>query len=176
MDVEEIRLEICGLKEDGSTTYENCERLITLCEAMRYLAPDEYSKEYGTSNEHFSRRGYSQSSVISSSLHDMNSDAELTSEMAQEWGSSMKNEDGTTGPHWTMEQTESIQKKQGIDCDPVKFWTALNATYSDLCNVFRKHNINNIGAYIDFATAFWLEDKDAVKDKLASYYKNVVEH
>lgn len=36
--------------------------------------------------------------------------------------------------------------------------------------------INNLDAYVDFAKALWLDDEDAVKDKLASYYSAVVRH
>lgn len=95
---------------------------------------------------------------------------------AEEWAKNMQNEDGTTGPHWTMEQTKQVQAQKGIDCDPVKFWVAMNASYSDLCKFFKKHNINSIDAYVDYALAFWFDDKDAQKDKLERYYQYVVKH
>lgn len=95
---------------------------------------------------------------------------------AEEWAQHMQNEDGTTGPHWTLEQTKQVQSQKGIDCEPLEFWLALNATYSDLCKVFKKHGIANIDAYVDFALAFWLNDKDAQPDKLARYYEYVVKH
>lgn len=100
----------------------------------------------------------------------------LTREMAEEWVNHMKNADGTTGPHWTMEQTENIREKYCPECDGIKFFVALNAVYSDMVKFFQKHNINSVSAYVDAAKAFWLEDEDAVSNKLAAYYDAVVKH
>lgn len=66
--------------------------------------------------------------------------------------------------------------QKGVECDPLEFWLALNATYSDLCNVFKKHGVNTIDAYVDAAKAFWLNDKDSVPNKLAAYYTFIVKH
>lgn len=95
---------------------------------------------------------------------------------AEEWTSRMKNADGTSGPHFSMEKAQEIMKQHGVDYDPVQFWAALNASYSDVVGVFKKHNINTLEAYVDYTIAFWFEDKDAVDDKLAAYYANVVKH
>lgn len=100
----------------------------------------------------------------------------LTKEMAKEWTSHMENEDGTIGAHWTLDQAKQVMAQKEIDGSPVEFWVALNATYSDLCKVFKKYGINTIDAYVDFAKAFWLDDQDAVPNKLAAYYESVVEH
>ena len=88
----------------------------------------------------------------------------------------MQNADGTHGAHWTMEQVNRIMQQKGLDVNPTEFWAAMNATYSDLCKVASKHGIDNIDFYTDVATAFWLKDKDAVRDKLAAYYEYVVKH
>ena len=50
----------------------------------------------------------------------------------------------------------------------------MNLTYSDLCKEFQKNGINKIDAYVDFAKAFWLCDKD-VPDKLSRYYTYLVQ-
>lgn len=102
--------------------------------------------------------------------------AVFTKEMAEEWMRGMHNEDGTKGPHWTMEQAKQVMAQKGIQTDPVKFWVALNAIYSDLVAVAKKHNINTMDFYVDAATAFWLRDQDAVEDKLGAYYEYVVKH
>lgn len=105
---------------------------------------------------------------------------QLTRSMAEQWASKMQNADGTTGPHWTMEQTNKVMAQKQIGGSPWAFWLALNATYSDMCKVFQKYGINNMDAYVDFAKAFWLEDRDAVggggSEKLAAYYDSVVRH
>lgn len=100
----------------------------------------------------------------------------MTREMAMDWVENMKNEDGTTGPHWSMEQIKQVMAQKGIECDPIEFFVALNATHSDLSREFKKYGINNIDAYVDFAKAFWLHDKDAQPDKLARYYMDIVKH
>lgn len=97
-------------------------------------------------------------------------------QMAEEWMNGLENEDGTTGPHWNMSQAETVRNQKGLDVPALEFWVALNATYSDLCKMFKKYGINTMDAYVDFAKAFWLEDEDAVPDKLAEYFTHVVAH
>ena len=94
---------------------------------------------------------------------------------AEDWTRRMKNEDGTTGAHWTMEQAEQVMRQHGIQCEPAEFYAALNMLYSDFCEIFKKHGVNKIDFYADMAKA-WLDDKDAVSDKLSAYYEYVVKH
>lgn len=104
------------------------------------------------------------------------SGAKLNREMAERWVRGMKNADGSTGGHWTMEQTNDLMQRCGMRCNPVKFWVAMNAVYSDLSEVAERHGVGNDEFYADMAKSFWLCDKDAVEDKLAAYYENVVKH
>lgn len=97
-------------------------------------------------------------------------------EMADMWASGMENEDGSHGPHWTLEQTRQMQTKHNIQCDPIEFWAAMNMVYSDYVKVARKHGVgNNMAFYADMAKAF-LDDKDAQPDKLARYFAFIVQH
>lgn len=98
---------------------------------------------------------------------------EFNDRMAKEWTAKMENEDGSRGPHWTIEQTKQVQAQRGITCDPLEFWVAINAMYSDYCKVAKTHNANTIEFYADMAKAF-LDDKDAKPDKLALYYTYIV--
>lgn len=100
----------------------------------------------------------------------------LDRRMAEKWVSRMENRDGTTGPHFSWAKAQEIMQQHGIDYDPVKFWVALNTTYSDMCAFFKKYNINTIDAYVDHTLDFWFRDQDAVEDKLAAYYSYVVKH
>ena len=102
--------------------------------------------------------------------------AKLNRQMAEKWVRSMKNADGSTGEHWTMEQTSAIMERHGLRCNPVKFWVAMNAVFSDLSEVAEKHGVGNEEFYADMAKSFWLCDRDAVEDKLGAYYENVVRH
>lgn len=97
----------------------------------------------------------------------------LTREMAEEWLANIENEDGTTGPHWTMEQAKQVMAQKGVQGDPVEFWVALNMMYSDYCKVAKKVAANNIDFYVEMAKAF-LDDKDAAPHKLGMYYEYVV--
>lgn len=97
----------------------------------------------------------------------------LDKETAEKWMSDLENEDGTKGPHWPMEQTKQVMTKRGFDCDPIEWWVAMNAMYSDYAKVAKKHNVNNIDFYADLAKA-WLSDPDSVDGKAAAYYHFIV--
>lgn len=100
---------------------------------------------------------------------------ELNRKTAEEWTSRMQNEDGSKGPHWSMDQVEQIMKQKNVRCDPAEFYAILNAMYSDYSEVAQKHGVHKQDFYIDMAKAF-LMDKDAVKDKAAAYYMYIVKH
>lgn len=90
------------------------------------------------------------------------------------WVSAMENADGTHGGHWSMEQTESVRKKNGIECDPVMFYAAMNMMFSDYCKAAEKTGVTGADFYAYMAKAF-LDDKDAAHNKLARYYHCVVD-
>lgn len=100
----------------------------------------------------------------------------MSREMADKWMMNIENADGTTGAHWTMEQAKQVMAQRGIEADPIAFWVALNAEYSDRCKQYKKHGVNTIDMYVDGVMDFWMHDKDAAKDKLAAYYENIVRH
>lgn len=99
----------------------------------------------------------------------------LDKRTAEEWARQMQNADGTTGAHWTMENTEQVMKQYNITCDPAEFFAAMNMMYSDYCEVFKKFGVNKLDFYAEMAKAF-LDDDDAVKDKIGAYYEYVVKH
>lgn len=94
---------------------------------------------------------------------------------AREWTRKMRNDDGSSGEHWSMDQIKQLMSQKGIKHDPVEFYAIMNAMYSDYCKVAKKHNVNTIDFYVDIAKA-WLDDKDAVPDKAMAYYECIVEH
>lgn len=95
--------------------------------------------------------------------------------MADEWTAQMQNEDGSKGPHWSMDQVRQVMEQKKIDCDETEFFAVLNAIYSDYSAVAQKHGVNKQDFYLDMAKAF-LQDKDAVKDKASAYYLYIVRH
>lgn len=98
---------------------------------------------------------------------------ELTPEKAEEWLLNMQNEDGTKGPHWSMQETDSF-KPEGIDSH---CWdVAMNMMYSDYFSVAVSYGANTPDFYAELAKAF-LMDKDTKqgKAKLAAYYNCIVD-
>ena len=80
----------------------------------------------------------------------------------------MINEDGTTGGHWNLEQTNSVAKSIGVRFD--KFneydWNyTMNMLYSDYYGSVP----NDASTYGQMAIKF-LNDKDAIDGKAYKYY------
>lgn len=94
---------------------------------------------------------------------------------AKEWAEHMKNADGTTGAHWTMEQTDQVMKQYGIQCEPAEFFAVMNMMYSDYCEVLKKFGVNKMDFYAEMAKAF-ICDEDAQPDKTERYYEYIAKH
>ena len=80
----------------------------------------------------------------------------------------MINEDGTVGPHWSVEQTTAVAKNNGVNF--VKFneydWNyVMNMIYSDYYGAVS----NDVNAYVRLAVKF-IDDKDAKEGKAFCYY------
>ena len=95
--------------------------------------------------------------------------AHLTLEDAKRWTSKMQNADGTTGSHWTLEQTQDVAKQRNITCDTNDFWAVMNMMYSDYCQVAKRQSVDTPGFYAHMAKAF-LEDADAADGKAYLYW------
>ena len=107
--------------------------------------------------------------------HEDGEDTEFTREDAEKWVSHMENEDGTTGPHWTMGQTDAVANITGVNVKPCVWWAAMNMMYSDYYDVARKFGANVPEFYAELARAF-LMDKDGPgpEEKLCAYYRCIV--
>ena len=107
--------------------------------------------------------------------HEDGEDTEFTREDAEKWVSHMENEDGTTGAHWSMGQTDAVANVAGVHVDKLTFWACLNMMYSDYYSVAAKYGLDRPEFYADLAKAF-LMDKDAggPEEKMAGYYHGVV--
>lgn len=93
---------------------------------------------------------------------------------AEEWMHRMKNADNTVGPHWTMDKVKQVAQQKGMTGDPLELYTAMNLLYSDFGKAAMKHGLqNNVDYWVDMAQAF-LDDKDAMPDKLSRYYEYIV--
>lgn len=78
------------------------------------------------------------------------------------------NEDGTTGAHWTLEQTTSVAKQNNISFtyfNEYDWCYVMNMIYSDYFGILN----NDLSTYIKMARKF-LEDKDAKEGKALCYF------
>lgn len=99
----------------------------------------------------------------------------LSMEDAKHWASQMQNADGTTGPHWTPDQTSSVMTQRELSFDRPDFFAAMNMMYSDYCMVAKSYSADNPNFYADMAAAF-LDDKDAANDKIVIYHECIADH
>lgn len=114
--------------------------------------------------------------TVSKSLCD--SRGEFTREDAEAWAAHMVNEDGTTGPHWTMEQTTALAESMRLSWDQISpwcWWVTMNMMYSDYGSVAIHYGVSMAEFFANLAQAF-LFDKDGPgpKEKLAAYYHGIV--
>lgn len=146
------------------------------------MGRDDTRRGYGDDEAYILRQEDGKPRMTPYAMHTGTIPKKLTEEQYKEWMHGLVNADGSSGPHWTIEQTKQVQQKAGMtDVDSTVFWVAMNASYSDLCEFFNKHGINDPMAYAEYVEAFWLDDEDSVgsddpRAKLAAYYTAVVEH
>lgn len=94
-------------------------------------------------------------------------------ETAKEWVRGMKNSDGSSGEHWSFEQTSQVMRQKGIDCNPAEWYAIMNAVWSDYGKIAEKYGVDKVDFWADLTKA-WLMDKDAHADKAALYYECIV--
>ena len=103
--------------------------------------------------------------------------AEFDRETAMQWAEHMQNADGTTGPHWTMEQTTAVAESMGIQAPVVPRWAwgvAMNMMYSDYYPVAVEFGLNRPEFYAALAKAFLLDkDGPGPEQKLMAYYEHI---
>lgn len=81
----------------------------------------------------------------------------------------LENENGSKGPHWSLEVTTQTANNNNITFTAFNEYDwcyVMNMMYSDYCNVFG----NDTNTYIRLSKAF-LDDKDAPIGKAFKYYK-----
>ena len=100
---------------------------------------------------------------------------DFTEADAHEWTARMKNSDGTTGPHWTVEQTTAVMRARGLHYDTAVWYATMNMIYSDYFEIAKKHGVNTVDFFADMADAFLAdEDGPGAGEKLTRYYEHVV--
>ena len=100
----------------------------------------------------------------------------LTRDKAMMWVEEMQGEGGNDGETWTFEEIEEIAEKHGIPKQEkklVEMYAVMNMLASDYYEVAEKFDVLNDDFFVCMAKAF-IDDKDAVKDKVAAYYEYIV--
>ena len=97
----------------------------------------------------------------------------MNREEAQQWVRKMKNADGSTGEHWSFDQTYQLMKQRNIDCEPAEFYATMNMLWSDYGKVAEKFGLTGVEFWAELSKAF-LMDKDAEEGKLMLYYECIV--
>ena len=79
---------------------------------------------------------------------------EMTKADAEAWADHMVNEDGTTGPHWGVDQTTAIAESMGMTWEKVSrpcWWITMNMMYSDYSGVAEKYGVSAAQLCIRYA-------------------------
>ncbi len=92
----------------------------------------------------------------------------FTEWLVKEATEAMENEDGTTGTHWDINQTDSMAKSNNVQFthfNNYDFNYVMNMLYSDFYQIYA----NDTAVYVRLAKA-WIMDKDAPEGKAFRYY------
>lgn len=91
----------------------------------------------------------------------------------------MKNEDGSKGAHWNLEETTQLAQQYNINLKGEEFnkydwFVALNMVRSDFYRaIVNITNSDHVKYFIELAKA-WINDKDIDEGKMWYYYKYVM--
>ena len=101
-------------------------------------------------------------------LHCIAHHGHLGEHAAKCWVGKMRNKDGTSGGHWTWDQTEQVRKERASAYEASDWYAVLNMMYSDYYSA--KYDTL---AYVEMAKD-WLADSDVGEKKTLKYYYFVV--
>lgn len=94
----------------------------------------------------------------------------FTEEDATEWAKHMD-----PPARWTMEQTTAVMHQYGYSHKPCEFWVTMNMLFSDYGKTMIKFGADKPEIWASMAHDF-LDDPDAVKDKVGKYWRDIVKH
>ena len=94
----------------------------------------------------------------------------FTEEDARAWVKSLN-----PPARWSMEQTTVVMSQNGYHHKPYEFWAVMNAMFSDYGKTMTKNNLDKPEVWAAMANDF-LEDADAVPDKVGRYWRDIVMH
>lgn len=95
---------------------------------------------------------------------------EFTEEDAKEWAKHMN-----PPARWTMDQTTAVMHQNGYNHKPCEFWVVMNMLFSDYGKTMIKFSADKPEIWAALANDF-LDDGDAVKDKVGKYWRDIVKY
>ena len=101
----------------------------------------------------------------------------LDKQTAMEWVEHMEDKEGVKGGQYSWHQAQQYGRNLGIVGEErlIEFYAAMNAMYSDFRPVAKKFGVDKPEFYAHMAKCF-IEDPDAVEDKVEAYYQHVAKH
>lgn len=109
--------------------------------------------------------------------HQRNEEEPLDKETVTEWVEAMWDSEGVKGGKYTWHQTQQYALNMGITGEQRKleFYWAMNAMYSDYHAAGKKFGVD-VPEFYAFLAKLFLEDADAVENKVQEYVEHVVKH
>ncbi len=103
---------------------------------------------------------------------DRGSMQELDKETAMEWVECMEDASGVKGGAYSWHQAQQYGRNMGITGEQrlIEFYAVMNAMHSDYWTVAKKFGVDKPEFYAHLAKCF-IEDPDAVDDKVYKYYE-----
>lgn len=105
----------------------------------------------------------------------------ITKEMANKWLATMKNDDGSDGAHWTIQETNKVAELCNVKFEHIKDYewnVVMNMMYSDHYHTAKSCNKQSDVVFFGGLAKEFLFDKDgkAPSERLYFFWKDVVKH
>ena len=104
-----------------------------------------------------------------------NHQGNMDKETVMRWVEGMEDDDGVHGGKYSWHQAQQYALNVGVTGEDkvLEFYWAMNAMYADYHKVAKKFGVDKADFYACLAKAF-IEDPDAVEDKVEKYVKYIV--
>lgn len=155
-----------GMRDDGNITdMRDYERRRSMG-AMNHMG-----KDWSRKAEHHGRIGFGENDDDD----DDEKGEKLTREKAEKWVRNMRTTDDKPLQPISMAEAQRIAPNYGITGEHkmLEFWVVINMMKSDYQTTGQKYASGAVDFYAGLAKD-WLEDRDAVEDKMAMYKKYIV--
>lgn len=139
-------------------------------------AIDKLSKALEKHEDHLLEKGFHiLKSELAMNMYEAINGPHFDEEHANKAVAHMENEDGSKGPHWTVEETTSVANQYGINLKSEKhnkwdWFVAMNMIYSDFYRAIVAITGNSNTKHFAELTKAWLCDKDISEGKMWHYY------